>query len=540
MTGHRVSGSRCFAIASALAVLASLSSSLEAQDQLNGRIPAGTEVSTPFKLQVKSNLVVVRVVVRDAQGNAVDNLRKEDFRLLDSGKEQSIVQFEKISPASETPTQSSVPTHFIVLFFDDLDTPLGYLNYARDAADQFLKVYLQPSDRVALVTSSGTNVVDFTSDVKRLHDALLQIAPNEHGGDPRLQSWHSLEMLDKLVTRLSQAPGQRSIIFASPGFVSASQQAHVDGIIDRALRSQVVISTLNPKGFETPSMDGPPETSPVDASPTQEVHARPGSRALASQTPPSADVVDALDPDLLIRPEAVLREVAIATGGVYFHDNNDLKAGFYQLSGTGQTCYILAFHPTDLKQDGRFHSLRISLTPGHAGFHLQARSGYFAPKDGAVAETPPQLETRPPVSPTTGADIQEKEKIRRAVMSKTDEKDLPLEVRTEISKAADNDELAVLAHLDTKALHFHKEGERNRNTVTFVSVVFDGGGKYVTGQQREATVDLPDDALPRLLATGMDVKVTFQLKPGTYTIREVVTDSEEHHMTASSQNITIQ
>ena len=98
----------------------------------------------------------------------------------------------------------------------------------------------------------------------------------------------------------------------------------------------------------------------------------------------------------------------------------------------------------------------------------------------------------------------------------------------------------MLAHLDTKALHFHKEGERNRNTVTFVSVVFDGGGKYVTGQQREATVDLPDDALPRLLSTGMDVKVTFQLKPGTYTIREVVTDSEEHHMTASSHNITIQ
>jgi hypothetical protein len=225
---------------------------------------------------------------------------------------------------------------------------------------------------------------------------------------------------------------------------------------------------------------------------------------------------------------------------VYFHDNNDLKAGFYQLSGMGEAYYILAFHPRDLKQDGRFHSLRISLTEGHEGFHLQARSGYFAPKEGAVAEMPPQLETRRTVSATTDADTQEKERIRKAVISKTDEQELPVDVRTEVSKAADNDELAVLAHLDTKALRFHKEGERNRNTVTFVSVVFDAGGKYVTGQQRQAKVDLPDDALPSLLAAGMDVKVTFQLKPGTYTIREVVTDSEEHHMTASSHNITIQ
>ena len=61
----------------------------------------------------------------------------------------------------------------------------------------------------------------------------------------------------------------------------------------------------------------------------------------------------------------------------------------------------------------------------------------------------------------------------------------------------------------------------------------------MTGQERQAQVDLPDDDLPKLLATGMDVKIVFQLKPGTYTIREVVTDSEEHHMTTMSKNVKI-
>jgi len=48
-----------------------------AQVQTNSRVsnPPATQ------LQVTSNLVVVRVVVRDAQGKPVKGLRKEDFKL---------------------------------------------------------------------------------------------------------------------------------------------------------------------------------------------------------------------------------------------------------------------------------------------------------------------------------------------------------------------------------------------------------------------------------------------------------------------------
>jgi len=490
-----------------------------------------------FNLHVGASLVVVRVVVHDADGNPVGNLGQADFRLLDNGKEQTIAQFELKSPASETstPAQTAVPAHSIALLFDDLDTPLSFLTYARDAADQFLKAYLQPSDRAALITTSGTNMVDFTSDLKRLHDALFKIVPNEHGGDPRLQSRRSLQILDQLIVRLSQAPGRRSIIFVSPGFMSASQQAHVDGIIARALRSQVEISTLNPKGLETPLRETP-EISPPSAGPVDTKSARQGP---PPETPPSPDFVDSLDPDLLIPPEAVLREVAMATGGVYFHDNNDLKAGFHQLFGTAAPYYIVAFHPTDLKLDGRFHTLRISLTGNHAGFRLQARSGYFASKENLVAQMPPPAESQPETNPASGADAPEKEQIRQAVLSKTDLQELPVKVRTEVSQSGDDHELAVLAHLDTKSLRFHKEGKRSQNTVTFVSVIYDGNGTYVTGQQRQAKVDLPEVRLPDLFASGMNVKIIFQLKSGTYTLREVVTDSEDHHMTALSENVEI-
>jgi VWFA-related protein len=107
----------------------------------------------------------------------------------------------------------------------------------------------------------------------------------------------------------------------------------------------------------------------------------------------------------------VLAEVAQGTGGEFFHSNNDLRAGFGALAGS-PVYYILAFAPTDVKVDGKFHALKVTLTEKHSGFSLQARRGYFATKEGTVAEVPPQLATRPQATVATDSDAQESEKIR--------------------------------------------------------------------------------------------------------------------------------
>jgi hypothetical protein len=60
--------------------------------QVQTNTPASNLPAT--RLKVTSNLVVVRVVVRDGTGKPVKGLQKEDFRLFNSGKEQPIAQFE--------------------------------------------------------------------------------------------------------------------------------------------------------------------------------------------------------------------------------------------------------------------------------------------------------------------------------------------------------------------------------------------------------------------------------------------------------------
>ncbi len=53
-----------------------------------------------FKLRSQSNVVVVRVVVRDSKGRAVGGLRKEDFRIRDNGQPQVISGFSVEHPAA--------------------------------------------------------------------------------------------------------------------------------------------------------------------------------------------------------------------------------------------------------------------------------------------------------------------------------------------------------------------------------------------------------------------------------------------------------
>lgn len=59
----------------------------------------------------------------------------------------------------------------------------------------------------------------------------------------------SLQELEGIVQYLSQMPGQRTIVLVSPGFPSQSEQRQLDQLIGRALRAQVVISSLDPKGL---------------------------------------------------------------------------------------------------------------------------------------------------------------------------------------------------------------------------------------------------------------------------------------------------
>ncbi len=290
---------------------------------------------------------------------------------------------------------------------------------------------------------------------------------------------------------MAQMPGQRTIIMVSPGFLSQSEQNQLDRIIDRALRSQVVISSLDPKGLALLMRE-------ADVS--------------RSYTPTANSGVVGPTHNIDWEREAVagdvLAELAQGTGGEFFHNNNDLKAGFGALAGS-PVYYILAFAPADVKPDGKFHALKVTLAEKEKGATIQARRGYFAPKNEAEAEAEAKQRA------TSDAEAQAQEQIREAILSKTDLQQFVVAMGAKLSEGkGDTRELSLFAHLDAKPLHFHKDGDHNLNTVTFIFAIFDQKDNLLDSQERRARVDLPDARLPELFKAGVDVDMTFQLKPG--------------------------
>jgi VWFA-related protein len=550
------------------------------------------------ELKVTSNLVVVRVVVRDAQGKPVKGLRKEDFKLFDSGKEQLIAQFEveaAVEPASAPvaahgPEQThavlspALPGRFLALYFDDQYTSDNDLVQVRKAADDYLAASLQPADRVAIFTS-GAMLSDFTSDPKQIREALSGLrasgrAPAPGHDCPDLSDYQALEMtrtkapeplfgppdpiiamnnawglayqealqrdclpslhplaiknfllgqafkvvgqaeiltrsnlreLEEVAKYTAQMPGQRTVIFGSPGFLlQDDNQFQLERIINRALHLQVVISSLDPRGLEVIARQ-------VDPS----LLYNPGSSGTAS------GAVHRMDQNREVVAGDVLAQVAEGTGGEYFHNNNDMKAGFGRLAGS-PGAYILAFAPKDLKLDGKLHPLKVKLAEKETGYSIQARRNYFAPRNEAEAKA----EAEEVEAPSASDQVQEQ--IREALLSKTEVAQFPVVLDATISAGqGETHELSLVSHADPKSLHLQKEGDHNLDTLTFAFGVFDQKENLVIAQQRHATVNVADGQLPEFLKAGISVDMAFQLKPGSYRIREVVTDSEQRLATLS-------
>ncbi len=157
-----------------------------------------TQRDTPLSFSTSVNLVLVPVVVRDAQRHAIGTLTKEDFQLFDKGKPQTIAKFSvekaeappilpdtSIETNKDGNTQSKPPAtvgqpiagHFIMWLFDDVHLNFGDLAQTREAAKRVLKESFEPGTRAAIYTTSNHTSLDFTDDRAKLDATLDQIKP---------------------------------------------------------------------------------------------------------------------------------------------------------------------------------------------------------------------------------------------------------------------------------------------------------------------------------------------------------------------------
>jgi len=538
-----------------------------------------------YQLRVERNLVLVRVVVRDSKGKAIGSLTKDNFKLLDNGKPQTISSFtvergpeaapgnspaEPAAPGEAGPASAAqVAQRFVALYFDDVHLAFEDVARTRTAAQKFLDTSVQPADRLGIFTSSGQGNVDFTSDRDKLREALLRLLPRpintssaqecpdilpyqayliarasdqmalqaaaedvlacQCQGDTRQcpaqlttsiaqsaanrvfnldqdRSEYSLRAAEQLVRRMATLPGQRSIVWVSPGFMTQELEYRFNEIIDRALRSNVIISALDSRGLYTFDPAG-------DISKT----ANPAMFG----DPAVAGYLTQIRRTELETDSNVLAAVAAGTGGTFFENNNDLDEGFRRVAATPDTAYVLGFSPTNLKPDGKFHSLKVQLVTA-PGLSLQARKGYFAPKELEDAKAQAEAE------------------IREAVFSRDEMRELPMDFHTQFFRLSEHQaQLSVLARLDLRGVQFRKQDQRNLNDVRVVAAVFDRDGNFVTGEERTLEMHLRDVTLEHLRSSGVTLKYEFKVAPGTYVVRVVARDSEGKQLSGTNQTVEI-
>ena len=93
--------------------------------------------------------------------------------------------------------------------------------------------------------------------------------------------------------------------------------------------------------------------------------------------------------------------------------------------------------------------------------------------------------------------------------------------------------------VDVKRLKFRKEADRNCNELTVVAGLFDRNGVYATGIQKKLEMRLKDETVEKRLDAGLTLRSSFDVKPGTYSVRLVVRDMEGQQMSAQNSAVEI-
>jgi hypothetical protein len=314
----------------------------------------------------------------------------------------------------------------------------------------------------------------------------------------------SLKLLSDVVRRMSALPGQRSVVVVSPGFLVLDMRTDELDLIDRAIRANVTIGGLDARGLYALIPGG-------DASNASVTSGNPATVTIKSQYQSDSAMMEA----------DVLGELADGTGGNFFHNNNDLGEGFRRVAALPEYYYVLGFAPQNLKFDGSYHNLKVTLK-NPAGLTLQARRGYFAPKHEVDAAQ------------------EAKREIEETLFSRDEWHDIPVELHTQFFKSSDvAAKLSILARIDVRQLRFRKADGRNADTLTVVTGVFDRNGNYISAVEKTVDMHLRDESLAGKLSSGITVRSAFDVAPGGYFIRVVVRDAEGQKMAALNGAVEI-
>jgi VWFA-related protein len=365
--------------------------------------------------------VLVSVIVQDKNGNPITDLKKEEFVLLEHGKEQTISTFALESSRALPGTVAALPantftnrleqrieapTSISVILLDGMNTAIHDQNFARQNIIKFLE-QIQPQDRVAiyLLGRGAIRVLhDFTSNSASLIAALKHYRgrlghevdasqPDQmetgiaeldeflQGANQRVANFYLADRavntsraLEAVAGHLARFPGRKNLIWVSASFpISYGMDAAATRYnIAPDRRSFYAETEKAARALSNANVS----IYPVDA------------RGLLGPFPgPNFNRAGAVSGRGVPRPMiTTLNDVgsnidtmnllADKTGGKAYYNRNDIDGAVRSAIEDSRVSYVLGYYPVHGQWDGRFVDLKVKVN--RPGVRVRSRKGYYA------------------------------------------------------------------------------------------------------------------------------------------------------------------
>lgn len=294
----------------------------------------------------------------------------------------------------------------------------------------------------------------------------------------------SLITLREVVQRMSDLPGQRLVVLASDGFTMFDQGGSFDtsdlqSVTSRAVRSGVVIYSIDAKGLQPPPMFEGALSSDQ----------RIWSYASASEL----DLKDGLN------------ALAKDTGGEAFFNTNDTAGAMGRALDDNRVYYALAYYPAGEESEKKFRKIAIKIK-GHPEYVVRAQRGYL-PAD--LAKKAKENEARTPQQRFVDAMLAPLPATEIGVAATADF----------IESVNDAAQVTVQIHIDGKTISYREENGRRRFETEVVTMIFNSDGKRVDLKSETVQGNLLPERVELAKQNGLIYLKRFQLKPGLYQVR---------------------
>ena len=513
-------------------------------------------------IKIDTALVQVRAVVTDKSGKVVDNLKQDDFEILENGKPQRVGFFslEKVSPRSLiaaeasqtspskplTPAANAKPQRFIVLFVDTLHLTPVSLTRAKDQLKKFIDQKIGDEDLVAVVTTTNSLGIlnQFMRDrsmLKRAIDKIDGFGQSSSFLTPYIASRALNEDPQALAVAMGIATKEENLQFMTAEMIENYTLTRARQIIsEEEIKRQNTLQVLKAVAEKMATMPGERmiafmsdgftllgrssglENQDLTAATSQAVRAGvviysfnpQGLTAPAessARAPIDSPEFSFLMADSLTDSQSTLRTAAADTGGEAYLNSNDMVGQMKKMLDANEVYYAISYYPED-RQERKYRNIKVSVK-NHPEYKVRTQRGYqyVATKPSDVATTPRQ-------------------KVLQAILAPLPVTTIPVIASASFLERSGEDEQVWLQVHVSGDLEYKKKGDKFDFNCEVVVVVIDHAGKVVGTYPEPLRADFTAAQLESAKQSGYRYGQRLKLAPGLYQIRVGFRDVNSEHL----------